>query len=250
VEIYPVTGIRWQCYNLQNYENSFYFLVHTLKFSVFFNRIDLWRWVITITKQGPSRGSDGKPQRASDTAAGQSAQNQPSKSAGPRVNEQIRSPEIRLIGEDGHQYGVVTIHQARLIAEDAGVDLIEVSPGSNPPVVKLMDFGKYKYQLQKKAAEAKKKQSVVLVKEIKLRPNIDKHDLDVKLRSIKNFFEDGDKVKISMQFRGRELSHQDLCREQFELIIKKITELGGILESKTGLMGNRMIALFISDKKK
>lgn len=113
-----------------------------------------------------------------------------------------------------------------------------------------MDFGKYKYQLQKKAAEAKKKQSVVLVKEIKLRPNIDKHDLDVKLRSITSFFEDGDKVKLSMQFRGRELSHQDLCREQFDLIIKKVTELGGILESRTGLMGNRMIALFISDKKK
>ncbi len=155
-----------------------------------------------------------------------------------------------MIGEDGHQYGVVTIHQARLIAEDAGVDLIEVSPGSTPPVVKLMDFGKYKYQLQKKAAEAKKKQSVVIVKEIKLRPNIDTHDLDVKLRSIKSFFDDGDKVKLSMQFRGRELSRQDLCREQFEIVIKKVSELGGTLESKTGLMGNRMIALFVSDKKK
>lgn len=137
-----------------------------------------------------------------------------------------------------------------MIAEDAGVDLIEVSPGSTPPVVKLMDFGKYKYQLQKKAAEAKKKQSVVIVKEIKLRPNIDKHDLDVKLRSITSFFEDGDKVKLSMQFRGRELSHQDLCKEQFDMIIQKVSELGGTLESRTGLMGNRMIALFVSNKKK
>jgi len=186
----------------------------------------------------------------SEGSQGNQGQNQPSKSAGPRVNEQIRSPEIRLIGEDSHQYGVVTIHQARLIAEDAGLDLIEVSPGSTPPVVKLMDFGKYKYQLQKKAAEAKKKQVVVVVKEIKLRPNIDKHDLDVKLRSISNFFEDGDKVKISMQFRGRELSHQDLCKEQFDAIIQKIVELGGTLESRTGLMGNRMIALFVPTKKK
>lgn len=113
-----------------------------------------------------------------------------------------------------------------------------------------MDFGKYKYQLQKKAAEAKKKQAVVVVKEIKLRPNIEKHDLDVKLRSISSFFDDGDKVKVSMQFRGRELSHQDLCREQFDAIILKIIELGSTLESKTGLMGNRMIALFVPNKKK
>ncbi len=186
----------------------------------------------------------------SDSSQGNQGQNQANKNAGPRVNEQIRSPEIRLIGEDGHQYGVVTIHQARLIAEDAGLDLIEVSPGSSPPVVKLMDFGKYKYQLQKKAADAKKKQVVVIVKEIKLRPNIDKHDLDVKFRSISSFFEDGDKVKISMQFRGRELSHQDLCKEQFDAIIQKITDLGGTLESRTGLMGNRMIALFVPTKKK
>ena len=189
-----------------------------------------------------SQGSDG--------FQGSQGQNQSGKNAGPRVNEQIRSPEIRLIGEDGHQYGVVTIHQARLIAEDADLDLIEVSPGSTPPVVKLMDYGKYKYQLQKKAAEAKKKQVVVVVKEIKLRPNIDKHDLDVKLRSISSFFEDGDKVKISMQFRGRELSHQDLCREQFDIIIQKIVDLGGTLESRTNLMGNRMMALFIPTKKK
>lgn len=144
----------------------------------------------------------------------------------------------------------MTIHQARLISDDTGLDLIEVSPSSTPPVVKLMDFGKYKYQLQKKAAEAKKKQAVVVVKEIKLRPNIEKHDLDVKLRSINSFFEDGDKVKVSMQFKGRELSHQDLCREQFENIIKVITDLGATLESKTGLMGNRMIALFVPNKKK
>lgn len=172
-----------------------------------------------------------------------------SKQQGPRVNEQIRSPEIRLLGEDGHQYGVVTIYQARLIAQDQGLDLIEVSPGSTPPVVKLMDFGKYKYQLQKKAAEAKKKQVVVVLKEIKLRPNIEKHDLDVKLRNIAGFFEDGDKVKISMQFKGRELAYQDLCRKQFEDIIKTIQDLGGVLESKTPMMGNKMFALFNPPKK-
>jgi translation initiation factor IF-3 len=175
---------------------------------------------------------------------------QPSKQAGPRVNEQIRSPEVRLIGEDGHQYGVVTIHQARLIAEDAGVDLIEVSPGSNPPVVKAMDFGKYKYQLQKKASEAKKKQVVVLIKEIKLRPNIEKHDLEVKMKSIQKFFEDGDKVKVSMQFRGRELSHHHLCIEQFNNVMAMILNMGAEVESRTGLMGNRIIAVLMPVKKK
>jgi translation initiation factor IF-3 len=172
-----------------------------------------------------------------------------SKNAGPRINDQIRVPEVRLIGEHGEQHGVVTIHQARLMAQDAGVDLIEVSPGSAPPVVKLMDFGKYKYQLQKKANEAKKKQVVVALKEIKLRPSIETHDLEVKMKSIRKFFDEGDKVKVSMQFRGRELSHQDLCRQEFEEIIKKISEMGATLESKSGLMGNRMIAVFIPEKK-
>lgn len=173
-----------------------------------------------------------------------------SKQAGPRINEQIRSPEVRLLGEDGFAHGVVTIHQARLMAQDLGLDLIEVSPNSNPPVVKLMDFGKYKYKLQKKASEAKKKQVVVAIKEIKLRPNIEKHDLEVKIRSIKKFFEEGDKVKISMQFRGRELSHQDLCYQQFQQIVQQILAMGATLETKTGMMGNRMIAVFIPDKKK
>jgi len=171
------------------------------------------------------------------------------KNAGPRINDQIRVPEVRLLGEHGEQHGVVTIHQAKLMAQDAGVDLIEVSPGSNPPVVKLMDFGKYKYQLQKKANEAKKKQVVVALKEIKLRPSIEQHDLEVKIKSIRKFFDDGDKVKVSMQFRGRELSHQDLCRQEFEEIIKKIADMGATLESKSGLMGNRMIAVFIPEKK-
>ncbi|MDH4467237.1 MAG: translation initiation factor IF-3 [Bacteriovoracaceae bacterium] len=175
---------------------------------------------------------------------------QQKKNDGPRVNEQIRAPEIRLIGDDGKAYGVVTIYQARLISQDTGLDLIEVSPTANPPVVKLMDFGKYKYQLQKKQSEAKKKQVVVAIKELKLRPNIEKHDLEVKLRSVKKFFEDGDKVKVTMQFRGRELSHRDLCEQQFQIILGQVAAQGGEIESQSRLMGNKIIALFNPEKKK
>ena len=145
---------------------------------------------------------------------------------------------------------MVTIYQARLIAQDTGLDLIEVSPTATPPVVKLMDFGKYKYQLQKKVSEAKKKQVVVDIKELKLRPNIEKHDLEVKLRSVQKFFEDGDKVKVTMQFRGRELSHRDLCEQQFQIILAQVTAQGGVIESQSRLMGNKIIALFSPEKKK
>ena len=129
---------------------------------------------------------------------------------GPRVNEEIRVREVQLIDQTGHNHGPTDIQLALAKAQEAGLDLVEIAPNSTPPVCKILDYGKYKYQAQKKAAEARKKQKVVEVKEIKLRPMIDDHDYDVKMRSMQRFFEEGDKVKITLRFRGREMAHQEL----------------------------------------
>jgi translation initiation factor IF-3 len=129
---------------------------------------------------------------------------------GPRVNEEIRVREVQLIDQTGHNHGPTDIQAALAKAQEAGLDLVEIAPNSTPPVCKILDYGKYKYQAQKKAAEARKKQKVVEVKEIKLRPMIDDHDYDVKMRSMQRFFEEGDKVKITLRFRGREMAHQEL----------------------------------------
>src|ERR1700737_4238465 len=129
---------------------------------------------------------------------------------GPRVNEEIRVREVHLIDKDGGNRGTVQIAEALALAQEAGLDLVEISPNATPPVCKLLDFGKYKYQEQKKQAEARKKQKVVEVKEIKFRPMIDDHDYDVKMRSMARFFEEGDKVKVTLRFRGREMAHQEL----------------------------------------
>src|SRR5678810_808342 len=137
---------------------------------------------------------------------------------GPRVNEEIRVREVQLIDASGHNHGPVEIQIALDKAQEAGLDLVEIAPNSAPPVCKLLDYGKYKFQAQKKAAEARKKQKVVEVKEIKLRPMIDDHDYDVKMRSMKRFFEEGDKVKITLRFRGREMAHQELGYKLLERV--------------------------------
>ncbi|HEX3499075.1 MAG TPA: translation initiation factor IF-3 [Stellaceae bacterium] len=129
---------------------------------------------------------------------------------GPRVNEEITVPSVRLVDEQGRMVGVVSRNEALNMADQAGLDLVEVAPGADPPVCKILDYGKYKYEEQKKKNEARKKQKVIEVKEIKLRPGIDQHDYDVKMRSMVSFIEEGDKVKVTMRFRGRELAHQDL----------------------------------------
>jgi translation initiation factor IF-3 len=129
---------------------------------------------------------------------------------GPRVNEEIRVREVQLIDTTGHNRGAIPIEQALALAAEAGLDLVEIAPNSVPPVCKILDYGKYKFQAQKKAAEARKKQKVVEVKEIKFRPMIDDHDYDVKMRSMQRFFEEGDKVKVTLRFRGREMAHQEL----------------------------------------
>src|SRR5712692_3786211 len=129
---------------------------------------------------------------------------------GPRVHEEIRGNEVHLVDQTGHNHGPVDIQIALAKAQDAGLELVEIAPNSTPPVCKIRQYGKYKYQSQKKAAGAREKQKVVEVKEIKLRPMIDDHDYDVKMRSMQRFFEEGDKVKVTLRFRGREMAHQEL----------------------------------------
>src|SRR5207302_9370219 len=135
---------------------------------------------------------------------------EPARKDGPRINEEIRVREVHLIEKEGTNKGTVQIADALQAAQGAGLDLVEISPNASPPIVKILNDGKYKYQEQKKAAEARKKQKVVEVKELKYRPMIDDHDYDVKMRAMARFFEEGDKVKITLRFRGREMAHQEL----------------------------------------
>ncbi|MFL2805621.1 MAG: translation initiation factor IF-3 [Paracoccaceae bacterium] len=154
----------------------------------------------------------------------------PARSSGPRVNETIDNEEIRLIGAEGENEGLVTSERALEMATDAGLDLVEISPNSSPPVCKIMDFGKYKYEQQKKEAEARKKQKTIEVKEIKFRPNTDTHDYEIKMRSVKKFLENGDKVKVTLRFRGREMAHVELGQNLLERVVEDISELGKVDE--------------------
>ncbi|MGE0120530.1 MAG: translation initiation factor IF-3 [Dongiaceae bacterium] len=129
---------------------------------------------------------------------------------GPRINTQINVPAVRLVKEDGSMVGVTPTREALRMAEEAGLDLVEISPNADPPVCKILDFGKWKYQEEKKKNAARKKQKVIEVKEIKLRPGIDDHDFQIKMRSMVRFLEEGDKVKVTLRFRGREMVHQEL----------------------------------------
>lgn len=156
-----------------------------------------------------------------------------------------------MIGDGDQQYGVVSIRRALEISDEVGLDIVEVSPNATPPVVKLIDYGKFKYQQQKKASEAKKKQVKILVKEVKFRPGIDVHDLQVKLKNVFKFLEQGDKVKLLMQFRGREMAHKDLGLTKFREIIANIQEeSGAVIESPMKMMGNRAICMIAPTKKK
>ncbi|MBM3482126.1 MAG: translation initiation factor IF-3 [Alphaproteobacteria bacterium] len=158
---------------------------------------------------------------------------------GPRVNDEIIAPQIRLIGYDGSQVGVVSVRRGIEMAEEVGLDLVEVSPLTNPPVCKLMDFGKYKYEAQKKASEARKKQKVIEIKEIKLRPTIDDADYQVKMRSMRRFLEEGDKVKVTLRFRGREMAHQELGMKVLERVKEDLAEIGKV-EQMPKLEGRQM----------
>ena len=159
---------------------------------------------------------------------------------GPRVNEMISVPSVRLIDAEGENHGVVSTSQALEMAVEAGLDLVEISPQSDPPVCKILDFGKYKYEAQKRKNEARKKQKTIDVKEIKMRPNIDVHDYDVKMRSIHKFLGEGDKVKVTMRFRGREMAHQELGMKVLERVRDDVGEMAKV-EQLPKLEGRQMI---------
>ena len=165
---------------------------------------------------------------------------------GPRINEEISVLRVRLVDERGGMVGVVGRSEALAMAADAGLDLVEIAPGADPPVCKILDYGKYKYEEQKKKNEARKKQKIIEVKEIKLRPSIDDHDYQVKMRSMNKFIEEGDKVKVTMRFRGRELAHQELG---MNVLMRVKDDLDGIAKvEQTPRMEGRQMTMVVSPK--
>ena len=167
---------------------------------------------------------------------------------GPRINTQITVPTVRLVKEHGTMVGLTSLRDALAMAADAGLDLVEISPNAEPPVCKILDFGKFKYEVQKKKNEARKKQKVIDVKEIKLRPGIDEHDYDVKMRSVTRFLAEGDKAKVTLRFRGREMVHQDIGRK---LLDRVSTDLAphAVVEQNPLMEGKQMIMVFAPKKK-
>ncbi len=159
---------------------------------------------------------------------------------GPRVNKLIDEPEVVVINEESENLGAMSVQEAIAMAEEVGLDLVEVSPNMKPPVCKILDYGKFKYQAQKKANETRKKQKTVDVKEIKMRPNIDTHDYDVKMRNILRFFEEGDKVKVTLRFRGREMAHQELGLRLLQKVKAETEEIAKV-EAEPKLEGRQMI---------
>ena len=159
---------------------------------------------------------------------------------GPRVNRDIRALQVQLIDAEGKNVGAVDIAEGLRLAEEAGLDLVEIVPNATPPVCKILDFGKFRFLEQKKSSEARKRQKVVEIKEIKLRPGIDDHDYEVKMRSMRRFFDEGDKVKVTLRFRGREMAHQDIG---FRVLQRVKTETAPIakVESEPSMEGRQMI---------
>ncbi len=165
---------------------------------------------------------------------------------GPRINDEIRVPQVRLIDDRGEMLGVMSAREALIRAYDLGLDLVEISPNAVPPVCKILDYGKYKYEQQKKANEARKKQKVVEIKEIKVRPNIDDHDYDVKMKQMKNFIGEGDKVKVTLRFRGREMAHQELGVKVLERIRNDLNEL--VKVEQMPKLENRQMVMVVAPK--
>lgn len=166
-----------------------------------------------------------------------------------RVNDEIDAPQVRLIGPDGQQVGIVSLREAFAAADEAGLDLVEIAPMANPPVCKIMDYGKYKYQEQKKAQEARAKQKQIQVKEIKIRPGTDENDYQIKLRNLCRFLTDGDKAKVTLRFRGREMAHQELGLRQLERIQQDLADIG-VVEQMPKLEGRQMVMVIAPIKKK
>ncbi len=159
-----------------------------------------------------------------------------------RINEEIRIREVRVTSAEGEQLGVMATRDALHMAEEQHLDLVEVAPKAKPPVCRIMDFGKYRYEQQKREKEAKKKQKVITIKEVKLRPNIEQHDFDVKLKNALRFLEEGNKVKVTIMFRGRELSHPELGREILQRVAAQLKDLVSI-ERDAKLEGKNMIMI-------
>ena len=163
------------------------------------------------------------------------------------INEQIRDREVRVISEDGEQLGIMSARDAQKLAREADLDLVKISPGAKPPVCKIIDYGKYRYEQARKEKEAKKKQRTIDVKEIRLSPNIDTNDLNTKANQAKKFLSKGDKVKVSLRFRGREMAHLDVGREILNTFFEKLEEVAVI--DKPAKMEGRSMVMFLSEKK-
>ena len=159
-----------------------------------------------------------------------------------RINEEIRIREVRVTSATGEQLGIMATQDALAMAEEQHLDLVEVAPKAKPPVCRIMDFGKYRYEQQKREKEAKKKQKVITIKEVKLRPNIEQHDFDVKLKNALRFVEEGNKVKVTIMFRGREMSHQELGRDVLHRVAEQLKDLVSI-ERDVRLEGKNMIMI-------
>jgi translation initiation factor IF-3 len=157
-----------------------------------------------------------------------------------RVNHQIDVREVRLIDAQGQMVGVVPLREARLRAEESGLDLVEVSPTADPPVCKILDYGKFKYEAQKKASAARKRQKVIEVKEIKMRPGIDDNDYDIKMKKVREFIDEGDKVKVTMRFRGREMAHQHLAIDILNRVKEQMADIAKV-EQFPKLEGRQMV---------
>jgi translation initiation factor IF-3 len=164
----------------------------------------------------------------------------PTTKDGPRINEDIRVNAVQLIDDKGENHGNIPIQRALELAREVGMDLVEISPNQDPPVVKILDYGRVKYQAQKKAAEARKKQKVIEIKEIKMRPNIDVHDYEVKMRAIKRFFEEGDKVKLTLRFRGREMAHLELGARLLDRVKEETSTIAKV-EAEPKIEGRQMM---------
>ena len=174
--------------------------------------------------------------------------NTSSSDKGNRKNLEIRVPRVRVIGLDGEMVGVLSRDEALALAEESGVDLVEIQPTADPPVCRIMDYGKYKFDLQKKANAAKKKQKIVEIKELKFRPTTDDGDYNIKLRNLRRFLEEGDKVKVNIRFKGREMAHQELGLEMAKRIEADLGE-DVVIEQRPRLEGRQMI-MMVAPKKK
>ena len=163
----------------------------------------------------------------------------------PKANKDIRAKEVRLVGVDAEMLGVMSIFDALRKAEILGLDLVEISPAAEPPVCKIMDFGKFKYESKKKMQESRKKQRVVVLKEVKFRPNIGQNDFDVKVRNIQKFLHEGDKVKVSLWFRGREIVHNEIGKALFQRVIEAVGETAK-LELEPKMEGKQMMMIMVS----